>query len=56
MSLNSNHINYTEFKAKDPQEVQAFYTKTFGWAFTDYGLTYTSFSNSGIAGGFEKSE
>lgn len=49
-------INYVEFKAKDLQEVKTFYSKVFGWTFTDYGPDYTAFSNSGLEGGFEKTE
>lgn len=49
-------INYVEFKAKDLEAVKAFYSKSFGWNFTDYGPTYTAFSESGIEGGFEKSD
>lgn len=56
MSLNSNHINYIEFPAPNLEKIKAFYTKVFNWKFTDYGPAYTSFSNSGVAGGFEKSE
>lgn len=52
----SNQINYIEFKANDLEKIKAFYTNIFGWTFTDYGPTYTAFSNSGVAGGFEKSE
>lgn len=53
--MTNNHINYIEFKAKDLQKVKAFYTNAFGWKFTDYGKTYTAFSDSGIDGGFELS-
>jgi len=49
----NNHINYIEFKAHDLEKTKAFYTTAFEWTFTDYGLTYTTFSHSGIAGGFE---
>lgn len=56
MSTKDNHINYVEFKAKDLEAIKAFYRKAFGWIFTDYGPTYTAFSNSGLEGGFEKSE
>ena len=56
MSLQNNHITYIEFKAKDIEEIKAFYTKVFNWVFTDYGPSYTSFSESGVAGGFETSE
>lgn len=54
MSNTNNHINYIEFKAKDLVEIKKFYTQVFGWDFTDYGPGYTAFSESGIAGGFEK--
>jgi predicted enzyme related to lactoylglutathione lyase len=53
MDAQNNHINYIELYAQDLDAVKTFYTKAFGWTFTDYGPTYTSFSNSGIAGGFE---
>lgn len=56
MSIINNHINYVEFKAKDLESIKDFYTKAFGWTFTDYGPDYTSFSESGLAGGFEKTE
>ena len=56
MSDNDNHINYVEFKAKDLEEIKEFYAKAFGWTFTDYGPTYTAFLNSGLDGGFEKSD
>jgi predicted enzyme related to lactoylglutathione lyase len=54
--MNSNHIDYIEFKAPDLHVVKAFYAKAFGWTFTDYGPTYTAFENSGISGGFEQSD
>ena len=49
----NKHINYIEFKAHDLEKTKAFYTTAFEWTFTDYGLTNTAFSDSGIAGGFE---
>ncbi|CAN5128998.1 VOC family protein [soil metagenome] len=49
-------IDYVEFPAKDIQAVKNFFTTVFGWSFTDYGSDYTSFSNSGIDGGFFKSD
>ena len=49
-------INYVEFYAPDLSKIKEFYSKVFGWEFTDYGPGYTSFENSGIAGGFEKSD
>lgn len=50
----NNSINYIEFRAKDLEEIKRFYEEVFNWKFTDYGANYTSFKNSGIAGGFEK--
>ena len=56
MSTTNNHISYIEFKAKDLEAVKTFYTEVFNWTFKDYGPTYASFSNSGLAGGFEQTE
>ena len=50
----NNHINYIELKAKDLDKIKEFYTKSFGWVFTDYGPNYVAFSDSGLEGGFEK--
>jgi predicted enzyme related to lactoylglutathione lyase len=55
MKPKNNHINYLEFKAKDLEKIKLFYNKAFGWKFTDYGPDYVSFSNSGLQGGFERS-
>lgn len=54
--MKNNHINYIEFKAHGLEAVKQFYHQSFGWSFTDYGPTYVSFSDSGLAGGFEKTE
>lgn len=54
--MKDNHINYVEFKAKDIEIVKKFYSQAFAWSFTDYGPTYTAFSESGLQGGFEKAE
>jgi len=54
--MKDNHINYIELKAYDLEATKQFYTKCFGWSFTDYGPTYTSFSDSGLEGGFEKTD
>jgi len=56
MSSNNNHINYVEFGAKDIKAIKNFYSNCFNWEFTDYGQAYTAFSNSGLEGGFEKTE
>jgi len=49
-------INYVEYPALDIKATKVFFIKAFGWTFEDYGPEYTSFSDSGIAGGFYKSE
>ena len=56
--MQNNIINYIELKATDLEATKTFYSQCFGWAFTDYGPSYTSFSakESGIDGGFEKSD
>ena len=56
MSGTDNQINYVEFKAKDLEEIKQFYNQVFNWKFTDYGPTYTAFSESGLEGGFEKTD
>ncbi|MGK0366131.1 MAG: putative enzyme related to lactoylglutathione lyase [Saprospiraceae bacterium] len=56
MDTTNNHINYVEFKAHDLEKIKEFYTACFGWIFTDYGPTYIAFSESGLEGGFEKTE
>ena len=54
--MESNHINYIEFKTHDLEKTKRFYQQAFGWVFTDYGATYIAFEESGIAGGFETTE
>jgi len=49
-------INYLEFPAKDIEAVKNFFSKAFGWNFTDYGPDYTAFSDGILDGGFYKSE
>ena len=53
---NHEKINYVEFPARDLEATKAFFMKAFGWSFEDYGPEYTSFYNSGIAGGFYMAE
>jgi predicted enzyme related to lactoylglutathione lyase len=52
--MQSNHITYIEFKANDLEATRQFYMACFNWKFMNYGPTYTSFSESGVAGGFEQ--
>jgi predicted enzyme related to lactoylglutathione lyase len=56
VTIKDNKINYIELKAKDLEEIKAFYTAVFDWTFQDYGPSYTAFSDSGLEGGFEKTE
>ena len=49
-------INYIELPAKDMRATQKFFTKIFGWTFTEYGPDYLAFSNAGLEGGFYKSK
>lgn len=56
MKNTNNHITYIEFKANDLKKIKDFYLNSFYWSFTDYGPTYTAFSESGIQGGFELTE
>ncbi len=53
---NHEKINYIEFPSKDIETTKAFFSKTFGWSFVDYGPDYTAFSGAGIDGGFFKSD
>ncbi|MCK0146461.1 VOC family protein [Arenibacter sp. F26102] len=56
MKAKDSHINYVEFKSKDLIETKMFYESSFDWKFTDYGPTYIAFSESGLEGGFEKTD
>jgi predicted enzyme related to lactoylglutathione lyase len=49
-------INYVEFPCKDIEATKAFFSKTFGWSFVDYGPEYTAFADQGLDGGFFKSD
>lgn len=53
--MENNRINYVEFRANDLEAIKIFYASAFDWVFTDYGPNYTAFSESGLEGGFEKS-
>jgi predicted enzyme related to lactoylglutathione lyase len=56
MKPTNNHINYIKFKAHYLEKTKLFYNLVFDWSFTDYGPTYSSFTHSGVQGGFEKRE
>lgn len=54
--MKNNHINYVELYANNLEGIKTFYSQTFNWEFTDYGPNYVAFSNSGLEGGFEKTD
>ena len=56
MKPKNNQISYIEFKADNLEKIKEFYLNCFHWKFTDYGPEYTSFSESGLFGGFEKTD
>lgn len=45
-------IDYVEMPGGDLASTKAFYTKAFGWSFTDYGPSYAAYSE-GLDGGFD---
>ncbi len=49
-------IDYLELPAEDFDAVETFYSRAFGWTFTDYGSEYRAFSDGRLDGGFYKSE
>ena len=54
--MTNNHINYIELKSNNLETTKEFYNDIFGWEFKDFGTNYIAFSNSGLEGGFEKTE
>jgi predicted enzyme related to lactoylglutathione lyase len=54
--LEHEKINYVEFPARDIEKTKAFFSRVFGWSFTDYGPDYIAFSNEGLDGGFYRSD
>jgi predicted enzyme related to lactoylglutathione lyase len=51
---NDRRVDYIEFPAVDIAATKDFYTRVFGWKFTDYGPEYTSFEDGRLSGGFWK--
>jgi len=54
--MQNNTISYIEFKCTNIEDIKKFYSTLFDWKFTDFGPDYTSFAESGVMGGFEKTE
>ena len=52
----NDKINYVEFPARNLEATKLFFSKVFDWSFVDYGPDYAAFANSGIDGGFFRSE
>lgn len=50
--LKHEQIQYIEFLSKDLEKAKAFYARSFGWIFTDYGPEYTAFSGEYVDGWF----
>ncbi|MBV8799621.1 MAG: VOC family protein [Alphaproteobacteria bacterium] len=50
-------MEYVEFSVGDIARAKKFYAAIFGWAFTDYGPDYTSFTTgAGMGGGFRSDQ
>ncbi|MEJ2802041.1 VOC family protein [Comamonadaceae bacterium PP-2] len=49
-------IDNIEFNVGDIARSKAFYGNVFGWTFTDYGPTYTEFTDGRLTGGFTTGE
>lgn len=54
--LKHEQVQYIEFLSKDIVRAKTFYTKCFGWKFTDYGPEYTAFEGDYVDGGFTPGE
>lgn len=44
-------IDNIEFNVSDIERSKEFYGKAFGWTFTDYGPTYSEFTDGRLTGG-----
>ncbi|MDQ0607501.1 putative enzyme related to lactoylglutathione lyase [Variovorax sp. W1I1] len=49
-------IDNIEFNVADIARSKAFYGSAFDWTFTDYGPTYSEFSDGRLTGGFTTGE
>lgn len=58
MGTSGNHhqIDNIEFNVADIARSKRFYGDAFGWSFTDYGPTYTEFTDGRLKGGFTTGE
>lgn len=53
---NDRQIDNIEFNVTDIERSKAFYGQVFGWTFSDYGPTYTEFTDGRLTGGFTTGE
>lgn len=53
---NDRQIDNIEFNVSDIARSKAFYGSAFGWTFTDYGPTYSEFTDGRLTGGFTTGE
>jgi predicted enzyme related to lactoylglutathione lyase len=53
---NSNQIDNIEFNVRDIERSKAFYEAAFGWTYTDFGPSYTEFTDGRLKGGFTTGE
>ena len=44
-------IDYIEFESRDYQGTRAFFSKAFGWTYTEYGEDYCEIGGAGVTGG-----
>lgn len=51
-SDHDRRVDYVEFPATDLKQTKEFYAGAFGWKFTDFGPTYSSFEDGRLTGGF----
>ncbi|HVU80265.1 MAG TPA: VOC family protein [Candidatus Paceibacterota bacterium] len=54
--LKNEQIQYIEFLSSNLPAIKDFYTKAFGWKFTDYGPEYSAFEGDHVDGGFTVGE
>jgi len=50
--LKHEQIQYIEFLSSDIVRAKEFYSKCFGWKFTDYSENYAAFEGEYVDGGF----
>lgn len=50
--LKHQQVQYLEFLSRDLEASKTFYSRAFGWSFTDYGPHYTAFEGDFVDGGF----